>query len=208
MPAREQAQFEVPGGPVTRGPLGEVPGGKWIRVASNRGTFGFASDALYNFDCKDDSFRATICRASRYADDVNTPPEHGPWRPAVDAGELKFRFLISPGDDRMPALAEELENPPVSLLVPPHKGKRERSGSLASIDPAGAVRVLAVKPAHRGKGVVIRLQVLSDRAIKPALHWLGQPIPLPEAPGGRISTFRLTRVDGKWKVARIDSTEL
>ena len=126
----------------------------------------------------------------------------------MDSGELKFRFLISPGDDALPALAEELENPPIALLVPPHKGKRARSGSLASIEPADAVRVLAVKPAHRGKGVVVRLEVLDNRAVKPVLNWLGQRILLPPAPGSRISTYRLTRVDRKWRAARTDVTEL
>ena len=56
-PVGDHAEFEVPGARVQREPGGEVPGGKWVAVNSR---FGFASDALYNFDCADGSFRATV----------------------------------------------------------------------------------------------------------------------------------------------------
>ena len=79
----DRAEFQVPGATVKRPPnLGQVPGGRWVRVTGQRGIIGFASDALYDFDAGDGEFRATVCRASRYADDVKTPPEHEPWRPA------------------------------------------------------------------------------------------------------------------------------
>ena len=91
----------VPGDGTLRREAGEVPGGRWVRVHSDRGTFGFASDALYNFDLKDSQFRATVVRASRYADDAKLSANEETWRPAIDAGELRFRFLISPGGDEL-----------------------------------------------------------------------------------------------------------
>jgi alpha-mannosidase len=88
----QQAEFQVPGGTVTRGECGEVPGGRWVRLFNGEHTDGFASDALYNFDLKDGSLRATIVRASRFACDRRQSAEVEPWRPTLGTGELRFAF--------------------------------------------------------------------------------------------------------------------
>jgi hypothetical protein len=48
LPGGDTADFAVPGGVVRRGPQGEVPGGRWVRVLDRRGRqrFIFATDAL------------------------------------------------------------------------------------------------------------------------------------------------------------------
>jgi alpha-mannosidase len=66
------AEYEVPGGTVRRGELGEVPGGRWVRTRGAK--LGFASDALYCFDLTQGALRATLVRASRYANDVRPRP--------------------------------------------------------------------------------------------------------------------------------------
>lgn len=118
-----KAEFDIPGGTITRGPAGEVPGGRWVRV----GKFGFASDALYNFDTKPGVFRATVCRAARFAAAEETPE---PWKATMDQGELKFRFLVTPAARELPRLAKELEQPPIAQTVPAKPGKLPRTGSL------------------------------------------------------------------------------
>jgi alpha-mannosidase len=123
----EQAEFQVPGGTVTRRACGEMPGGRWVRVP---GQFGFASDALYGFDIHAGALRATICRASRYASDTKLPADAEPWRPVVDAGELRFRFLITTDTPALAELAAQLEQPPVVLHAIPSPGKWPRAGSL------------------------------------------------------------------------------
>ncbi len=127
MPAgADGAEYQVPGGVVKRGDVGEVPGGRWVRA----GNISFVSDAIYNFDTKDGALRATIVRASRYANDVKTMADQQPWRPAVDAGELKFRFVISASDADVSRLSEELEQGLIVALAPAKKGKLKRQGSL------------------------------------------------------------------------------
>jgi alpha-mannosidase len=113
----QQAEFQVPGGTVTRGECGEVPGGRWVRLFNGKYTDGFASDALYNFDLKVGLLRATIVRASRFACDRAQPAEVEPWRPTLGTGELRFRFLLAPGDPNLSRLANWLEKPVVSAPV-------------------------------------------------------------------------------------------
>jgi alpha-mannosidase len=187
---------------------GEVPGGKWVRISRDNSVIGFASDALYNFDCSDGAFRATICRASRYADDVNTPSDHEPWRPAVDAGELRFNFLLTHDVGRLPMLARELEQPPVAVLVPPHEGKLGRSGSLASLEPP-SLQVLALKRAEDGKGLILRVQETRGVGTKPKLKLMGKSVALPKVGAWKIATFRLRSSAARgWKVEVTDATEL
>jgi alpha-mannosidase len=206
-PCGDRAEFQVPGATVHRPPdLGQVPGGRWVRVSGPRGTVGFASDALYDFDCAAGVFRATVCRASRYADDVRTAPDHEPWRPAVDAGELKFKFLLTRALDPLPVLSAEQEHPPVTLLVPPHPGKLGRSGSLGQLAPA-TLRLLALKPAEDGRGLILRLQETAGRATAPKLKLFGQSIRLPRLPAHRIATVRLRKSARGWTASATDATE-
>jgi alpha-mannosidase len=199
-PGCDRAEFEVPAGRVMRGELGQVPGGRWVRAMKHRAVrFGLATDALYDFDIAGDSLRATICRASRYADDMKTKADEAPWRPAVDSGELRFKFLISPGRDELPLLADELERPPVSILVPSHNGKRKTSGSLGEITPA-TVQLLALKPAEDGRGLIVRLFNRSDRALKPMIRIENKNVNLTKLDPGKIGTWRIEK-SGSAKVA-------
>jgi alpha-mannosidase len=198
------AEFEVPGGRAIRGEFGEVPGGRWVRA---RGAdFGFASDALYCFDLTKGALRATLVRASRYANDVETGPDREPWRPATDGGEHRFRFVITPGGRELPRLAAELELPPVVVTAAAHPGSLPRSGSLASLETEG-FSLLAVKPAADGRGWVIRLQETAGQGGRPALMWLGQKIRLDEMRAGEVATWRLTRRSGSWCSERITAQE-
>lgn len=197
-PAGDKVDYEVPGGVAHRGPAGEVPGASWARVLDG---MGFASDALYNFDSGKGEFRATVARASRYANDVNTPADSELWRPAVDCGELKFRFLIAGAQADLPRLAEELEQPPVVTLVPPCKGTLKRTGSLAQLSPP-SLRLLALKPAEDGRGFVLRAQAPPGLAANASLRWLGHKIALGELAGGQIVSWRLQASKGTWKCTR------
>lgn len=191
MPGASAAEFDVPGASVRRGPCGEVPGGRWVRVEGPAGGFGFASDGLYNFDLKDGDFRATVVRASRYADDVKTPAEAEPWRPAVDCGELRFRFLINPGDDRLRHLAAQLERPPLCIFAPPHDGELARKGSFASVAP-DTVELLAIKPADDGRGMILRLRETAGKRPRARFTWMGKRLDLGEIAPNTMATWRLS----------------
>ncbi|MEI6337551.1 MAG: glycoside hydrolase family 38 C-terminal domain-containing protein [Verrucomicrobiota bacterium] len=207
-PAGDQVDYEVPGSVVHRGPAGEVPGARWARVHTGKKNvgMGFISDALYNFDSENGEFRATVARASRYANDVKTPAKSELWRPAVDCGELKFRFLVTDAKADLPRLAAELDQTPVVLMVPPGKGKRKRTGSLLELTPS-SVRLLALKRADQGRGYILRAQASTGKAAQVSALWLGKKIQLGPLAGGEIATWKLHYSRSDWKVARQSLTE-
>ncbi|MEI6165816.1 MAG: glycoside hydrolase family 38 C-terminal domain-containing protein [bacterium] len=199
-----EAEFEVPGARVRRKPCGEVPGGRWVRTFGKAGTFGFASDSLYCFDCTDGMLRATVVRSSGYAH--SGPPLMKDWRPAVDCGELKFRFLINPGNKELPFLAQTLEQPPVAVLVPAKQGPLPKTGSLASLSPA-SLQVLALKRAEDGKGLVLRVQETSGQKTVATWTWLGQTIQLGAVKANTLASWRLLKQGGRWKATRTSIVE-
>jgi len=201
-PAGDQVDYEVPASVVRRGPSGEVPGARWARVHGKNGGMGFASDALYNFDSEKGEFRATVARASRYANDVETPANAELWRPAVDCGELKFRFLVTDAKADLPRLAAELEQAPVVLTVPPGKGKQKRTGSLLELTPS-FVRLLALKRAEDERGFILRVQAAPGKAVKVSALWLGKKIQLGALNGGEIATWKLQESKTVWKAGRL-----
>jgi alpha-mannosidase len=206
MPAGDQAEFEVPGGVVKRGPSGEVPGGRWVRVKGPKGSFGFASDALYGFDCKNGEFRVSIVRSTGYTKEKWRDAQDSVWRPQGDAGELCFRFLLSPGDGKLPKLAKQLEQPLVVQTVLPSPGDLPRCGSVMELEPSN-IQLLALKPAEDGNGIILRVQETGGRKTAPRLTWLGQQIILGEVGSRKIATWRLTRGKGSWLAARTDILE-
>ncbi len=206
MPVGDDVEFDVPGGRVARKPSGEVPGGRWVRARSPRGSVGFASDALYNFDAKDGVLRATIARATYYANDIYNDPAADPWRPSVDAGELRFRFLLAPGDELLPRLAQELEEPPHALLIAPRAGDLGRSGSFAAVAPA-SLRLTALKPAEDGDGVVLRVLEGAGEDTAASLTWLGQKLDLGVVKAHALASWRIRAVAGTWTVGRVTVVE-
>lgn len=206
MPAGELAEFEVPGGTVQRGPMGEVPGGRWVRVSGERGDFGFASDALYGFDCKNGALRASIIRSGRYASERKVTADQDLWRPALDSGEYRFQFLLTTDTSAMPRLARELAQPPAAQLVPASPGPVPRVGSVASLAPAN-LQMLALKPAESRDGWVIRVQEISGEPAEGHVTWLGQPISLGAIAPHQIVTWKITRSNGAWRAARCDIAE-
>ena len=194
------AEFEVPGATVRRRPGGEVPGGRWVRVFRKAGEFGFASDALYGFDCHDGEFRASVVRASGFTQTstIQTIPV---WWPVTDSGELRFRFLLNPGGDDLPALAQELEFPPTNIMVPAKPGKLPRAGSLAALDPP-TLQLLALKKAEDGRGIVLRVLETAGNPTLATLTWLGKKLPLGKVRPHTIATWRLQRSRAGWKATR------
>jgi len=206
MPGGDQAEFDVPGGTVVRGPAGEVPGGHWVRVQGKHGSFGFASNALYNFDSSKGEFRATVVRASRYAADEVLPPDADRWRPAFDAGELTFKFLISSGADELPRLAAELERPPMVMLVPPSAGDLPRTGTLMSLKPA-SLELVALKPSFDRKGFILRIRETSGRTVRPTVVWQNQKLLLDPMKPHTLASWQLLRTRFGWKAHTVNIIE-
>lgn len=198
------ARFDMPGGAVERGPCGETPAGRWAQTPG-AGGFAFATDSLSNFDIRDGRLRATVCRASRYADDVRLTPEDEPFRPAVDAGELRFRFLLAPGDIDVAREAALLCRPPLVALAPPGKGPLPPEGSIAELRPA--MKLLALKPAEDGAGLVLRVLNEGRRVPRATLRLGGRAVALGAVGAGAVASWRLRRRGRLWSARRCDLTE-
>jgi len=198
------AEYEVPGGTVQRGELGEVPGGRWVRTRGAR--LGFASDALYCFDLTKGALRATLVRATRYANDVKTAADAEYRLPSTDVGEHRFRFVLAPGGQELPRLAMELEMPPVALTAAPHPGELPRTGSLAALAP-DTFRLLAIKPAQDGNGWIVRVQETAGKGGLPVLTWLGSKVKLDLVEAHRIASWHMRRKGGRWVSERVSAQE-
>jgi len=206
LPVQGEAEFEVPGAVVRRDETGDVPGGRWLRILSDKGDFGFASDALYSFSRSSDGLQATVVRGTRYADETRAEAWEEPWRPTLDTGELSFRFLMTVGNADLPRLARELEQPPVVLLVPPGPGPLPRAGSLASLQPE-SLELLAIKPAEDGNGFVIRVLAPAGSCVQGRLSWMGQQTDLGAIAGGKLHSWKLTSSPTGWHACPIDLIE-
>jgi alpha-mannosidase len=209
MPAGEDAEFEVPGGSIRRGPGGEVPGGRWVRVRSGDSAFGFASAQLSSFACEDGALVATIARASRYADSLVISPQEQPWLPAVDRGELRFDLLFTTGDLELPRRARELVSPPVVEMVAPkpaRRGQLPRGGSALTLAPT-SLALLALKRAEDGRGLVVRVQETAGTSADAVLSLAGSRLRLGRVAPHAIAAWRLSRARGRWQAAACDGLE-
>jgi alpha-mannosidase len=184
------ARYEVPGGTVTRGACGEVPGGRWVA-----GRYGVATDALYNFNLHDGDLQATVCRGTKYAWGGAHDVPNEPWRPTVDVGELKFRFLVTRDLAALPQLARELEMPPVVQSVPPKPGRLARAGSL------GATNLTLLSLQAAGNAVIVRLQ--NDTGRRQTAKFRG--IALGFLGAGEIGTWRMTKGGAKRVAVTMDT---
>jgi alpha-mannosidase len=208
-PGGSEAEYEVPGGSIRRGACGEVPGAGWIRVFDKKGTplLGFASNAIYGFRCGSGIFSASVVRGTRYADNKPAEVDEKIWQPCSDSGELRFKFLLTHDLQNLPRLAEELEEPLITLPVPPHKGDLARFGSLFSL-PNDNVELIALKPAENGSGWVARIQEISGKTVHLRGKWLQQLIDFGTLLPRSLNTFRITLKNGKWSAETINISEL
>jgi hypothetical protein len=161
LPSVGKLVMQVPASRVERSQSGNLPCGRWFRRGDKTKGIGFVSDGLSDVNATLTETRVTLARASRYADDVLTPPEQDRWMPATDCGELRFNFWLTSAAVDLELLAQELLQPPVALCVPPTPGELPRSGSLARVEP-DHVALLAAQAGERG-GLRVRLQNLSER---------------------------------------------
>ncbi|HEX8833146.1 MAG TPA: glycoside hydrolase family 38 C-terminal domain-containing protein, partial [Abditibacteriaceae bacterium] len=185
-----RAEFQVPGGSVTRGMSGEVPGGRWARVAQQ---FGFASDALYNFDLQKDALRTTVVRATRYATDRVVAANEEMWRPALDVGELKFRFVLAAPDEDLSRIARELERPVGVHATRPQSGNWPRAKSFLELDNS-QLELLSLDT--QSDQLLLCVQNRSDSAQNVSVRWDNQTQTLGEIAAFDIRTFALkTKTD-------------
>jgi alpha-mannosidase len=204
LPTGGAATYDVPGGEARRDPCGEVPGGRFVCLGRSANRLGFASDALYSFSTTATEFYATVVRASRYCSDPVSRPEDRPWLPAVDAGELLFNFLLSSDLAAIPALAAELEEPPVVMCVPAWAGPLKATGStMACLTPE--LKILSL--VNQGRAFGLRLQNIANVQVDAAISWLGQHLALGSVGPWEIATWKIEQLSGRWSGRRTEATQ-
>lgn len=200
LPIGDQATFEVPGGQVTRHTPGEVPGGRWVITKSASGqSFGFASDSLYSFDLHHGCLRPTLARATRYA--ASDLTDNRPWQPAVDRGELRFRFALTSRSQSIHQIAAHICRPPVSLPVPPAPGPGPKSESLLNIH-SNALHLVSLR--HLDKHIELTLQASRKMSATSTLTWMGQTFEIAPLQRDSIHRYLLHKKNKRWVLTAAD----
>ncbi|RRJ97432.1 alpha-mannosidase [Opitutaceae bacterium TAV4] len=208
----DSADFEVPGGAITRGSCGEVPGGRWVRTGSSmHGGWVLAADSFYNYDIKDGALRATVVRSTRYAQNRSSTPAEQPWRPYQDAGDHRFALALAPWLPvaEADALAGRLEAPSIVWMSPAHPGDLPSSGCIARL--SAPLRLLALKRAEDDikNGIIIRIQNVSANCVAGELTCLDQMVALGPLAPWEIATWRMDGLGaGTLHVVRMDVAEI
>jgi alpha-mannosidase len=209
MAGAASAVYEVPAGAVERGPVGDVPGLNWALVKRPGGGFGLVTDSLSSYTVSNGMFSATVARASRYAASGKVAADAEPWRPAVDCGELQFRFGFCPADAHLPAVARAFSLPLLAQIMPAKPAQQPalpKTGSFAQVAPA-TLTVLALKPAADGDGLILRVQETTGAAAHASFTLFGTTLDLGPVAAGTIATWRLRRAGAAWAAVRTDLLE-
>lgn len=204
LPSGENALFEVPGGTALRDVAGEVPGGRWVRTDN----LVFASDAIYNFSSMAGYLCATLVRSCRYSSSIPTDPDDIPWRPYMDTGEHRFKFVLAPADERDPyRLADSIEQAPTVVAAAAHPGSLPKAGSLAQLEPAN-VQMLAFKPSEEGIDWIIRVQETSGHLADVIVRLGTAEIALGIVDPYEVATWRMIRSGRSWRALRVNADEV
>ncbi len=191
LPGARSVVCEVPAGTAKRTAEGEIPVLRWVKASAGRRGFALASDVLSACDLEGGVLRVTLARATRYARDENLDKSAEWWRPTVDRGELRERFVLLPADGPVEHAADLLTQPPLVTMVWENRaGELPPTASLAALTPAG-IRLLALKSAAAGKGWEVRVQNLAWKICRPVLRLGGKSHRLGPIKPGEIATFRL-----------------
>ncbi len=158
----DTVNYAVPGGTVERRNLGDVPGGRWLKLNG----YGLASDAFCGFTNLENNFCVNLIRGCRNASDsVGDDAEHLE-RAITDYGEHLANFAVTgPGLD-VYEVADRLEIPLVQVMSYPHKGMLpNHPESYVSITPP-SVKMLDWE----------HLQQQSDEAVIAQISFPGRPL--------------------------------
>ncbi len=172
LPASGPLVMQVPAGIAKRPQSGHLPSGRWVRKGEGADAVGFVSDVLSDVDASENILRVTLARASRYADDVPTAVNVTRWLPAMDCGEMKFEFLLTPGESDLECLAQDLLSSPVVLPTSAHEGVLPDVGSFGRIEPDD-LSLLAVQRGDDG-GLAVRIQNRSKAEVDAFIHFCGE----------------------------------
>ncbi|MFC4454207.1 alpha-mannosidase [Deinococcus sonorensis] len=187
------ATYEAPYGSVTRPADGEEePVQSWLDVSGvardRRGVAHPAGLALLN-DSKSSAsvlggeLRLTLARSPVYGH--HDPATLDPARTYryLDLGRQHTRWMLVPHQGswqaaRIPALAEQLNQPAVFTREYVHPGSWPATRSTLHLEGLPTVAVSAVKRAEEGDGLIVRLHEWGGQPAQGTVHLSGQAIPV------------------------------
>ncbi len=194
----QSATYDVLGTALQRDlAIGEAPANHWVKTD----TLGFASDALYCFDIKDNALRASVARSViGHAAAAQPAADNNLHIPICDRGQLTFKFLLTPDLDNLPRLSAELEQPLISTPVPATSGTLPRSASLLELKPHGQIQLLGLKtPEDAAPGTfILRIQETAGEQTPAILNIAGQTLSLGILKPHTFATYHLRHQNNTW----------
>lgn len=212
------AVHDVPFGWVERACDGdEVPTQMWCDVSGASLVepgriigLGIANDGRYSCDVTGTTARLTVLRCPPYAYHIPHQPGSKLRYDWLDQGEHAFTVLLRPhvGDWRTADIvrrARELNMPPVTITAHAHKGALPARQALAELT-TDELELTACKPAHDGRGYIVRLVDRYGRGGEGELIWQGQPLPVACGPN-EVRSWRLQPCTNGWRAEPCDLIE-
>jgi alpha-mannosidase len=206
---------KMPGEIATRTPEGrEEPCHDWVALEGTLGRtkacVAVINDSTYAYDVLEGILRLTLIRAVPAAEHPPFEYKDDRYVRFLDQGWQERRFWIVAGegdrrDLQVDRLAEECQQPPVSMRDSGHPGTEPWESSFLSMETPG-IQVLACKPAENGKGMILRLQEIHGEAVRATGRWQGKTFSLRLRPW-EIRSLRLHIVRDKLKATPVDALE-
>ncbi len=148
-------RYDIPMGTIERAPLPQdVPANSWALALNQNGpSLGIVTDTKYGFRGVDDSLYVDLIRSSY---DPDPCPEQG--RHSITLG---VTACPTASNAEMMQQAAELVHPAVATAHTAHGGRNPMNGSLFTC--GGELRIVAVKCAEDGRGLILRGHELNGR---------------------------------------------
>jgi alpha-mannosidase len=168
---------------------GELPGGQ-------RYGLSLANDSKYSYDALDGELRLTMARSAAYADHAG-PKYRDDFCECMDLGEQFIRMVLIPHEGgwqqaKADTVAQELNNPLITLGETYHKGPLAMTGSFAHVT-APSIRLSALKMAEDGKDVIVRCWETQGQSAQGEVELTFMKVRFPvKLTAFEVATFRVT----------------
>ncbi|MBC7328325.1 alpha-mannosidase [bacterium] len=189
--SKSTAFFSIPYGFIEREQNGEEqPLNQWMNIDDENKGYGvaFINDSKYGGDVLEGEMRLSIVRSPVYAHHIPRQLESGIDYHYMDQGYHRFSYRIYPHkgswqDAGVVRVAEEFNNPLLSMIEHPHQGTLPPSFSLLEIKPLDVI-ISALKFAEEEDALILRLWETTGKRTKtllivnhPHTSWEGELAP-------------------------------
>jgi alpha-mannosidase len=193
---------------------------RWVAVGGRGGRwFGVVNTGSFAHNLTADTLALTVLRMPAYSSFNLKPdrPNHvGRFKPRHDQGEHTVSYRLLGGGrlnaGRLLDAADALNAPPIGFTWFPDGRDRgggrawPGAGAAVTCDPA-SVRIVAIKKAERGAGLIVRLQETAGRPAKATLRLGRAGAVRMELAGYELCTLRISKRRGRLLTGRTNLVE-